>query len=377
MPAQKPPEVLVDLPTKAEVTDYEDFTGRTMAMKTVDIRARVTGYLDKIHFTEGAEVKQGDLLFEIDPRTYQAEVNRATSNVLQAEKHNERLTRDLQRAKVLLPNRTITPEEYDRAAGDQAEAEAAVGVAKAQLELAKQNLDYTQMHAPIGGRMGRSLIDPGNLVRADDTVLSSIVSEDPIYAYFGVDERLLKRIHDYIRSGLIKKDREGQIPIQMGLAIEEGFPHVGSVNFIDNQLDTNTGTLQVRGVFANPSHVIMPGLYCRIRLPLGEPYQAITIPEQALGTDQGQKFVYVVNNQNKIEYRKVELGKQQGAQRVVLKGVAEGERIVVSGLQRVRAGMQVEAKPVGATAQSNNAAGGEPLRAAEQTGITGAGGEKR
>jgi len=367
MPAQKPPEVLVDLPTKAEVTDYEDFTGRTMAMKTVEIRARVTGYLDKIHFTEGAEVKQGDLLFEIDPRTYQAEVNRATSNVLQAEKHNERLTRDLQRAKVLLPNRTITPEEYDRAAGDQAEAEAAVGVAKAQLELAKQNLDYTQIHAPISGRMGRSLIDPGNLVRADDTVLSSIVSEDPIYAYFGVDERLLRRIHEYIQSGLIKKDRQGQIPILMGLAIEgTELPHVGFVNFIDNQLDTNTGTLQVRGVFPNPTHVILPGLYSRIRLPMGEPYEAITIPEQALGTDQGQKFIYVVNDQNKIEYRKVQLGKQQGTQRVVLKGVAEGERVVVSGLQRVRAGIQVEAKPVAATAQT-----------AEQAGLNGGGGEKR
>src|SRR5262245_59435342 len=375
MPAQKPPEVLVDLPTKAEVTDYEDFTGRTMAIKTVEIRARVTGYLDKVHFTEGAEVKQGDKLFEIDPRTYQAEVNRTTSNLKQAEEHLKRLTADLQRAKVLLPNRTITPEEYDRAAGDQAEAEAAVGVAKAQLDLAKQNLDYTQIRAPIGGRMSRALIDPGNLVRADDTVLSSIVSEDPIYAYFGVDERLLKRIHDYIEGGLIKKDRQGQIPILMGLAIEDGFPHAGSVNFIDNQLDTNTGTLQVRGVFPNPTHAIMPGLYCRIRLPMGEPYQAITIPEQALGTDQGQKFIYVVNNQNKIEYRKVELGKQQGTQRVVLKGVAEGERVVVNGLQRVRAGMQVEAKPVAATAQNNNQADGQPLQAAtEQTGLNGGGG---
>jgi RND family efflux transporter MFP subunit len=373
---QQLPEVLVDLPTKAEVTDYEDFTGRTMAIKTIDIRARVTGYLENVHFTEGAEVKQGDLLFEIDPRTYQAEVNRTTSNVVQAEKHNERLTRDLQRAKVLLPNRTITPEEYDRAAGDQAEAEAAVGVAKAQLELAKQNLDYTQIRAPISGRMSRALIDPGNLVRADDTVLSSIVSEDPIYAYFGVDERLLKRIHEYIASGLIKKDRQGQIPILMGLAIEgTELPHVGSVNFIDNQLDTNTGTLQVRGVFPNPTHAIVPGLYCRIRLPLGEPYQAITIREQSLGTDQGQKFVYVVNDQNKIEYRKVQLGKQQGTQRVVLKGVAEGERVVVSGLQRVREGMQVKAKPFAATAENNAQQDGQPLRAATEP--TGLNGEKR
>jgi len=376
MPAQKPPEVLVDLPTKAEVTDYEDFTGRTMAVKTVDIRARVTGYLDQIHFTEGAEVKQGDKLFEIDPRPYQAEVSRTTSNLTQAEAHLKRLTADLQRAKVLLPNRTITPEEYDRAAGDQAEADAAVGMARAQLDLAKQNLDYTQIRAPISGRMGRSLIDAGNLVRADDTVLSSIVSQDPIYAYFGADERLLKRIHDYIEEGLIKKDREGRIPILMGLQIEEGFPHSGTVNFIDNQLDTNTGTLQVRGVFPNPTHVVLPGLFCRIRLPMGESYEAITIPEQALGTDQGQKFIYVVNDQNKIEYRKVQLGKQQGAQRVILKGVSEGERVVVNGLQRVRAGMTVEAKRVASTAEHDAGKSGEPLRAAtEPTGLSV--GEKR
>jgi len=187
---------------------------------------------------------------------------------------------------------------------------------------------------------------------------------------------LLKRIHEYIESGLIKKNQQGQIPILMGLAIEEGFPHSGTVNFIDNQLDTNTGTLMVRGIFSNPTHVIMPGLYCRIRLPMSEPYQAITIPEQSLGTDQGQKFIYVVNDQNKIEYRKVQLGKQQGTQRVVLKGVAEGERVVVSGLQRVRAGMQVEAKPVAATAENNTQPGGQSLRAAaEQTGLNSA--EKR
>jgi RND family efflux transporter MFP subunit len=350
MQPPKPPEVLFDVPSVTEVTDYEDFTGRTMAKETIDIRARVTGYLDKVNFTEGAEVKEGDLLFEIDPRTYQAEVDRARSNVQQAEAHNKRLISDLQRAKVLIPNHTITPEEYDRILGDQAEAEAAVGVAKASLELALQNLDYTKIRSRISGRMGRSLLDAGNLVKADDTILTTIVAMDPIYAYFGVDEHLLKKIHDYIETGLVKKNKDGQIPILMGVANEEGFPHPGAVNFIDNRLDTNTGTLQVRGMFPNTNHVILPGLYCRVRLPLGNSYKAITVPDVALATDQGQKFIYVVNPQNKIEYRHIQAGKLQDGQRIIYKGIAEGERIVVSGIQRVHDGVVVDPKPARASA---------------------------
>jgi RND family efflux transporter MFP subunit len=349
--APPPPEVIVDLPVKAQVTDFEDFTGRTLAYKAAEIRPQITGYLNKVYFEEGADVKKDDLLYEIDPRIYASQLERAKGALIQAEAHLKRLNSDLARAKVLFPNKTITPEEFDRATGDQAEADAAANVAKADVRLAEDNLGYTKITAPFDGRMSRTMLDPGNLVTANQTVLTTIVRIDPIYSLFGVDERLLKKIHDYVQSGLIKKTTDGKIPILMGLSDEEGFPRTGYVDFIDNRLDSNTGTLQVRGVFENPNHVILPGLFCRVRLPLGDAYSALTIPEQALGTDQGQKFIYVVNDQNKIEYRRVELGKLQGGQRVVLKGIKDGERVVVSGLQRVHPGIEVAPK-MAATAES-------------------------
>jgi RND family efflux transporter MFP subunit len=350
--APKPPEVIVGTPTVAEVTDYEDFTGRTMAYKSADIRPHVTGYLDKVLFTEGADVGKDALLYEIDPRIYEAEVERATSNVAQAEAHLRRLNLDMQRATIMLPNKSISRQDYDQIVGDQAEAEAAVGVAKATLNAAEVNLGYTKIDAPFSGRLSRTMMDPGNLVKVDETVLTTIVQIDPIYTMFGVDERLLKKIHDFVQSGLVKTNNEGKIPILMGLANEEGFPHAGYVDFVDNRLDANTGTLQVRGLFQNSKKAILPGLFCRVRLPLGDPYRAITIPEQALGTDQGQKFVYVVDPQNKVQYRSVQIGKQQGTQRVILKGIEAGDRIVVSGLQRVRPGALVEPKLANATAQN-------------------------
>jgi RND family efflux transporter MFP subunit len=352
--APKPPEVIVSTPTVAEVTDYEDFTGRTMAFKSADIRPHVTGYLEKVLFTEGADVAKDALLYEIDPRIYEAEVERAKSNVAQAEAHLRRLNLDFQRANIMLPNKSISRQDYDQIVGDQAEAEAAVGVAKATLNAAEVNLGYTKINAPFSGRLSRTMMDPGNLVKVDETVLTTIVQLDPIYTLFGVDERLLKKIHDFVQSGLVKTNNEGKIPILMGLANEEGFPRAGYVDFIDNRLDANTGTLQVRGLFQNSKKAILPGLFCRVRLPLGDPYRAMTIPEQALGTDQGQKFVYVVDPQNKIQYRSVQIGKQQGTQRVILKGIEAGDRIVVSGLQRVRPGALVEPKLADATAQNTN-----------------------
>jgi RND family efflux transporter MFP subunit len=354
MPPPKPPEVMVSVPTNAEVTDYEDFTGRTMAKPTIDIRPRVTGYLDKIYFKEGADVQQGQPLYDIDPRPYQAEVDREQSNLDQAQAHLNRLNEDLKRANVMLPSKTIAREDYDRIVGDQAEAQAAIGVAKASLDLAKLNLSYTKIVAPISGRMSRTMFDQGNLVQADQTVLTTIVALDPIYATFGVDERLLVKVHSYIEKGLLKTNQKGQIPVLMGLTNEDGFPHPGTVSFVDNHLDTSTGTLQVRGEFDNAKRHILPGLFARIRLPLGEPYRALTIPEQALGSDQDKKFIYVVNGENKIEYRPVEIGRLEGTQRVILKGIAEGEKVVVSGLQRVRPGIVVDPKMVTSTSVSAN-----------------------
>jgi RND family efflux transporter MFP subunit len=345
-PTPKPPDVLFTLPTKSEITDFEDFTGRTVARRTIDIRARVTGYLDKIQFKDGGEVKKDDLLFEIDPRPYQTEFARTQAALVQAEAHRSRLDHDLERATKLIESKQISREQFDLVTGDRAEADAAVSVAKANLQTARLNLSFTQVKSPLAGQISRTQLDPGNLVKADDSILTTLVTLDPIFAYFEVDERTLLMMRRYVESGKIKTvdNDTPQVPVLMGLADEEGFPHSGMINFVDNRLDVATGTLQVRGVFDNPTHILSPGLFVRVRLPIGEPYQAILIDERALGTDQGQKFVYVIDADNNAQYRRVEVGKLQNGQRVVRKGVAEGERVVVSGLQRVRPGAPVTAK---------------------------------
>ncbi|HTU27128.1 MAG TPA: efflux RND transporter periplasmic adaptor subunit [Pirellulales bacterium] len=344
-PAPKPPEVLFTLPTTAEITDYEDFTGRTVARRTIDIRARVTGYLDRIQFKDGGEVKQNDLLFEIDQRQYKTELARTEAALAQAKAHLKRLELDVERANKLIESKQISRAEFDLVNGDRAEAEAAVKVAKANLHTAELNVGFTQVRAPLAGQISRTQLDPGNLVKADDTILTTLVTLDPIFAYFEVDERTLLMMRRYVEQGQIKADDERQVPVLMGLADEEGFPHKGTINFVDNRLDVATGTLQVRGIFENPTHILSPGLFVRVRLPIGEAYSAILIDERALGTDQGQKFVFVIDEKGNAQYRRVEVGKLQNGQRVVRKGIAEGDRVVVSGLQRVRPGAPVTAKP--------------------------------
>ncbi|MBI3839575.1 MAG: efflux RND transporter periplasmic adaptor subunit [Planctomycetia bacterium] len=360
------PEVYVDLPITGEITDYEDFTGRTVAVKTIDIRARVTGYLEKINFKEqeGGDVEEGTVLFEIDPRPYEAEVLRTKANLLQAEAHLKRLNLDYRRMEKLVGDKTVSREQFDLVAGDRAEAQATVESAKANLDLDKLNLSFTKVLAPISGRVSRTQLDPGNLVRADETILTTIVATDPVYAYFEVDERTMLRIRHYTEEGRIKSQSDRGVPVKMGLADEQGYPHQGVVNFVDNRLDPSTGTLQVRGIFKNSDRMLSPGLFVRVRLPIGEPYRAVLVSEQALGTDQGQKFVYVVDNDNKAQYRRVQVGKLQQGRRVILKGLSEGERVVVSGLQRVRPGAAVQPKVMESTAQQSR---DEPSEVVEAT----------
>jgi RND family efflux transporter MFP subunit len=353
----KPPEVIVDLPVTGQVLDYEDFTGRAVGTRMIDIRARVTGYLDKIHFKdlEGRDVEKGMVLFEIDPRPYQAEVVRSQANLNQAIAHQKRVELDYQRAAKLVENNTVSREAFDLAAGDRAEGLAEIEIAKSTLASAKLNLSFTQVVAPISGRVSRTLVDAGNVVKADDTILTNIVAIDPIYVYFDIDERTLLRLRRYTEEG--RTDGEHGVKVLMGLADEQGYPHAGTVNFLDNKLDPSTGTLQVRGIFPNPKHILSPGLFVRVRLPIGEPYQAILVAEQALGTDQGQKFVYVIDADNKAQYRRVEVGKLQQGKRAILQGLAADERVVVSGLQRIRPGtvveprMQTSGAPEGAQAE--------------------------
>ncbi|MCE5267090.1 MAG: efflux RND transporter periplasmic adaptor subunit [Planctomycetaceae bacterium] len=351
------PEVRVARPVVRTVTDYEDFTGHTEAMMSVEIRARVSGYLieglkDSVPNKEGTEVKKGELLFEIDPRTYQAEKDRAEAALTQARAHLERLSKDLKRAQELLPTRSIAQGDYDQIAGDHKEAEAAVQTAQAALDLAKLNLAWTRVYAPCDGRVSRQLIDPGNMVQADQTPLTTIVTLDPIYAYFDLDERTLLQLRRMVRSGKLQSARQAKVPIYLGLADEEGYPHEGLIDFADNRLDQMTGTLRLRGVFPNPKRILSPGMFARIRLPVGGPHQALLAPEEALGSDQGQRFLYVVNDKNQVKYRRVEIGSLQGKLRVITSGLTEDDRVIVDGLQRVRPGITVQPQMAETTKQT-------------------------
>lgn len=288
------------------------------------------------------------MLFEIDPPYYEAEHARAEGVVAQAEARLARLKLDHARAVGLHADRTITKEQYDLVSGDLAEAEANLKAAKASLKIASVNLGYCTIKAPISGRLSRPNIDPGNLVKADDTSLSltRIVAQDPIWVYFDLDERTMLRLKRLVNT----PDAEGieglKLPVFIGLADETDYPHEGALDFRDNRLDPNTGTLRVRGVFPNADRLLTPGMFVRVRLPIGEPQNALLVPEQAVGTDQGQKFVYVVDNKDQITYRQVAVGKLYEGMRVINEGISPGERIVVTGVQRVMPGMKVEAKLV-------------------------------
>lgn len=345
-----PPIVAVTQPVEREITEHEEFTGRTDAVLTVDVRARVTGYLEKVLFKDGEEVKEGDVLFQIDPRQYEADLARNEATVAQAEAHHKRLEADHQRAVKLLARGGIGREEYDKITGDRDEADAAVGIAKAARDMAKLNVEWTKVVAPIGGRLSRRMVDPGNLVKADDTVMTNIVSQDTMYVYFDIDERTLLRLRRLIREGKIKSRQEAQVPILVELADESGYPHRGLIDFSDNKIDPSTGTLRVRGTIENPKpRVLSPGLFVRVQLPIGTPHKALMIPEQALGTDQGRKFLYVVNDQKKVVYRSVKVGWLEEGLRVVLDGLKPGERVVISGVQRVKPGAEVDPRPTDAT----------------------------
>ena len=309
--------VTVSRPVERDITDYADFTGRMAAVDSVEVRARVSGYLDKVNFKEGALVKKDDKLFEIDPRPYRAELERARGIVAQYEARVHRLERDYQRAKHLIARAAIGQEEYDRYEGDYREAAANLDVAKANRDLAALNLEYARITAPVSGRVSRYVVTVGNLIQSGNqsggTLLTTIVSVDPMYAYFDVDERTVLRIRQLIREGKAKSDREAVWPVSLGLATEEGFPHQGTINFEDNQVNPRTGTLRVRGVFPNKDEALSPGFFARVRVPIGQAHQALLVTDRAIDTDQGQKVLYIVNPKNEVVSRPVRLGRSTTA----------------------------------------------------------------
>jgi RND family efflux transporter MFP subunit len=339
--ATKPIEVIVTKPILDEVTDYQDFTGRLTAVKTVEIRARVTGYVKEVPFKEGDLVKEGDLLFQIDARPYKAQLDQDEADLVNKKAvviQKEALYR---RTENLVIKRAASPEDYDIQHGDYKVAKAGVGQAEAKLEASRLNLDWTRVTAPISGRISRRYVDPGNLVNADSTLLTTIVTENPVYAYFDVDERTYLDLLDTVSPGLTTWLSGLQFPVLMRLANEEEFTRAGTVDFIDNQVSATTGTIRMRGVFQNPKGYLKAGLFTRIRLPIGAPYKALLVPDEALQSDQGRKYVYVVNDKNEVAYRKVKFGQALQGLRVIKEGVAAGERVIINGMQRVRPGSHV------------------------------------
>lgn len=343
-PPLMPAKVKVVPAFEKQVLDFEDFTGTIEAHKRVEIQARVTGYLQHIGFTDGKPVKKDDVLFEIDPRPYQAELHKAEAQVVQATAKSKRLEGDLARAQELVRNRSISVEDFQKVSGECDEARAAVGVANASREAAKLFVDYTKVKAPIDGVVGKTHVDEGNLVKADMTILATIVNTEPAHVYFDVDERTLRRFQQLAGSGRLATKGGSHVKVRIALADDDGFPREAEVDFEDNVIDPATGTQRRRGVMPNPKGTLMPGMFVRARLLVGEPRRAVVVPEVSVGADQGQKFVYVVNDKSEVEYRKVTVGSLDKGLRVIEGGVLAGERVIVSGLQRVRPMAKVDAE---------------------------------
>ena len=344
--AMPSPVVMVSRPVEREITDYAEFTGRTAAVDTVEVRARVSGYLVKVNFQEGSVVKKGDLLFQIDPRPFQAVLDQAKGQVAQWEAKLARAEADVVRDERLLPKGAASQKDLDQVVADRGEARAAIQSARAAVDQAALNLEFTKVTAPISGRISRYLITEGNLVTADTTLLTTIVSIDPMYAYFDVDERTVLRVQELIRTGRARFARDGEVPVALALATDKGFPHQGTINFVDNQINPSTGTLRMRGVSPNADAILTPGLFVRVRVPIGEPHRAVLVTERAIDTDQGQKVLYVVNDQNEVVSHPISVGALHDGLRLIEEGVQPGERVIVNGLLQVRPGITVAPKLV-------------------------------
>jgi RND family efflux transporter MFP subunit len=349
--AAKNPRVVVTQPVSGTVIDYQDFTGRLDAIPTVDIRARVTGYVTDAPFKEGDFVKKGQLLYQIDKRPYEADLNQSQANLNLAIADRNLQEKNAERIKKALSSNSASREEYETVLATFEKSAASVSAAQAATDKAKLYLDYTAVTAPVTGRVSRRFVDPGNLVNADNSLLTTIVAEDPIYAYFDVDERTYLDLLGLIAPGQKSWSEGLKLPVMVRLANEAEFERAGVVDFVDNRVTATTGTVRMRGKFSNEKGRLTPGLFVRIRLPLGNAYKTLLIPDEAVQSDQERKYVWVVNAQNKVEYRSVQLGQAIQKLRVIRKpekgkegkeGVAEGEHVIVSGMQRVRNGVEVE-----------------------------------
>jgi RND family efflux transporter MFP subunit len=351
------PAVTVARPESRGVVDYLEFTGTTEAINSVDIRARIQGFLQEVNFEEGAYVEEGDLLYVIEPDEYKARVNRAEASLEVARTGKVLAEATLARMEEAYESRAISEVDLLEARARAAAAASLVDQARADLERAQLDLSYTRIYAPISGRVGRTLVDPGNLVGAEDkTLLTTLIQYDPIYAYFDMSERNLLEILGMAaeqRTGTRRTgdySEESKTPVQLGRANDEGYPFEGLVDFSDQQVDAQTGTFLVRGVFPNPEPLmLLPGLFVRLRIPLQEHEGALLVTDRAIGSDQSGKFLLVVDEENVVQHRRVETGALVDGLRVIESGIEASDWVVVNGLLRARPGSKVTPQREGET----------------------------
>jgi len=329
-PAAAPPTqvTVADVAFKS-LRQWDDFTGRLEPIDTVEIRPRVSGYVDGAKFTEGARVSKGQVLFQIDPRPYQAEANRAQAEVARAKAQLDLAVVNRERGRRLIEQNALAQSEFDRLSAEEKAAQANLAASQAAFQTARLNLEWTRVTSPIDGRVSKTIITRGNLV-TQTSLLTTVVSDTPIYAEFNADEQTFLKY--------AAAERGKGSPVYMGLMTEDGYPHEGKLAFIDNALDAKSGTINGRAIFANADGRFTPGLFARIRMVSAESQTVALAPDRAIGTDLGKRFVVVVNGNNKAEYRPVEIGPLAGNLRIIRSGLKPGDRVIVGGLQKVKPG---------------------------------------
>ena len=356
--APPPPDVTVTRPIEQDVTEMLEFPGRTAAVDNVELRARVSGYVLHVHFKDGSDVKAGDLLYEIDPAPYAAALAQIEGTLASTVAKLKTQELDLNRFRTLAGHGGVSKEQVDQAMGAVNETLATRGSLEAAVQRARLDLDYTRVTAPISGLIGRARVTPGNVVTASQTVLTTIVSVDPIYAYFDVDEATVLRARQMMRDRQITDYRIANLPVSINLAGETGFQHHGHIDFAENALDAGTGTLQVRGLFPNPTRALSAGMFVRVRFPLGGAHPALLVPDRALSQDQRGEFLKIVGADDVVEDRLIVTGRVENGLVIVESGLKAGERVIVRGLQRARNGAKVnvtgEEKAVAAVATRTN-----------------------
>ncbi|AOX63763.1 MULTISPECIES: efflux RND transporter periplasmic adaptor subunit [Stenotrophomonas] len=344
-----PPSVSAAPVLVKQVSQWDDFSGRVEAVESVELRPRVSGYIDKVNYVEGQEVKKGDVLFTIDARSYRAELDRATAELNRARTQAQVSRSEADRARRLSDQQAISTETWEQRRAVSEQALAQVQAAQAAVDAARLNMEFTQVRAPINGRAGRAMVTAGNLVTAGDSasVLTTLVSLDKVHVYFDADEGTFLRYAQMARKGERPSERDSELPVKVGLSGENGFPHEGKVDFLDNQVTRSTGTIRVRALLDNADRAFTPGLFARVQLLGSGQFQAMLIDEKAVLTDQDRKFVYVVDKDNKAQRRDIELGRNADGLRIVEQGLKAGDRVIVDGVQKVfMPGMPVQAKAV-------------------------------